>query len=258
MAAIDIRKALKKFLPHLIDAKAAQLREAETVQRIERLFEHVLEYDGLADISREAQVKGKYCDLAIKIDGNTQFLVEAKACCEPLRDRHVDQAQQYASKGNIRWVVLTNGLDWRLYHLTFEEGIDYEIAFEINLEKEDEFDQACDRLALLHKSAIKKGALEEYWKEKTALGPSSIAQGLFHVDTLRVIRRLIRKKEGFLVDPEDLAKSIHEMLSLEAREQIGPLKIRRKRRTSNRASEKSSSGTGDADNDARGDEDASD
>jgi len=86
---VDIRKSLKKFLPHLLEAKSGQLREAETVQRIERFFEHVLRYDGMTDISREAQIKGKYCDLALKIDGSIAYLVEAKACCEPLRDRHV-------------------------------------------------------------------------------------------------------------------------------------------------------------------------
>jgi len=228
----DIRKPLKKFLPHLLEAKSGQLREAETVQRIERFFEHVLGYDGMTDISREAQIKGKYCDLALKIDGSIAFLVEAKACCEPLRERHIEQAQHYASKGNIRWVVLTNGLDWRLYHLTFEEGIDCEVAFEVNLEKEEEIDAACAKLALLHKLAIKKGELEEYWKEKTALGPASIALGLFHEEALKVVRRLIRKKEGFLVDPEDLGRSIHEMLSTEARELIGPFRLRRKRKAS--------------------------
>lgn len=236
MPPIDIRKPLKKFLPHLLEAKTAQLREAETVQRIERFFENVLGYDGLADISREAQIKGKYCDLAIKIEGTIAFLVEAKACCEPLRDRHVDQAQQYASKANIRWVVLTNGLDWRLFHLTFEEGIDYEIAFDVSLEKPENVDDAASKLALLHKQAVKKGELEEFWKTATALGPTSIARGLFREDTLRVIRRWIRKHEGFLVDPEDLAKSIHEMLSTEAREQIGPLRILRTRRTAPRTS----------------------
>lgn len=247
MAETDIKKSLRKFLPHLLDAKTGQLREAETVQRIERFFEHVLDYDGLADISREAQIKGKYCDLAIKIDGTVAFLVEAKACCEPLRDRHVDQAQQYASKANIRWVVLINGLDWRLYHLTFEEGIDYEVAFEVNLEKPEEFDAACEKLALLHKASVKKGALEDYWKQKTALGPASISCGLFHEETLRVIRRWIRKKEGFLVDTEDLGKSIHGMLSTEARELIGPFRMQRKRRSARPAGGRGGDRAGDGD-----------
>jgi len=249
MAAIDIRKPLKKFLPHLLDARTAKLREAETVQRIERLFEVVLGYDGLTDVSREAQIKGKYCDLAIKIDGAVRLLVEAKACCEPLRDRHVDQAQSYASRFNLQWVVLTNGIDWRLYHLTFEEGINYEIAFEADLADLEKFDDACEKLGLLHKAAVKKGELEDFWKTATALGPASIAKGLFQEATLRVIRRFIRKHEGFLVDPEDLAKSIHDMLSTEAREQIGPLRIARARKPTRRVALSTSECGDDAEED---------
>jgi hypothetical protein len=54
---------------------------------------------------------------------------------------------------------------------------------------------------------------------------------LFTEEVLRFIRRSIRKNEGILIDPEDLAKAIHEMLSTEARERIGPVRVRRKRKT---------------------------
>lgn len=246
MPAVDIKKPLRKFLPHFFEARDAKLREAETVQRIERMFEHVLGYDGISDISREAQIKGKYCDLAIKVDGSIRLLVEAKACCEPLRDRHVDQAQSYASRSNLPWVLLTNGLQWRLYHLTFDEGIDYEVAFQVDLGAPEAFDDACAKLGLLHKSAVRKGELEDFWRTATALGPASIARGLFQEETLRVIRRWIRKHEGFLVDPEDLGRSIHDMLTPEAREQIGPLRIGRRKRASSRSTRE---GAVDASND---------
>jgi hypothetical protein len=43
------------------------------------------------------------------------------------------------------------------------------------------------------------------------------------------MRREVRQKEGLAVDEEDLAKALHDMLSVEAREVIGPMKIRRQR-----------------------------
>jgi hypothetical protein len=46
---------------------------------------------------------------------------------------------------------------------------------------------------------------------------------------LGLIRREIRKREGILVDEEDLATAIHGMLSPEAREKMGPVKIRHHR-----------------------------
>ena len=40
----EVKRSLKKFLPHLLQAKADALNEADTVQRIIRVFESVLGY----------------------------------------------------------------------------------------------------------------------------------------------------------------------------------------------------------------------
>jgi predicted type IV restriction endonuclease len=226
---IDIRKPLKKYLPFLLKAQEDDLNEADTIQRLIKFFEDVLCYDPLLEISREKQVKEKYVDIAIKIDGAIKLLVEAKAAGVKIRDRHIDQAKLYISEGNIKWILLTNGVVWNLYHLTFseEEGIDYIKVFSVDL-SEQEIDKAADTLSLLHKQSIKKGRLEDYWNKRTALGPESIGKAIFNHDSLTLLRRDIRRKEGILVDEEDLAQAIHDMFSIEAREKIGPLKIRRK------------------------------
>ncbi len=223
----DVLKRLRKFVPHVLKAQDDNLNEADTLVRIMKLFEVVLGYDSLSEISREAQVKDRFVDLAIKSDGVVRFLVEAKAAGATLRDRHIEQAQRYASEGNLRWVVLTNGVNWTLYHLTFEQGIEYTKAFSIDL-RNDPIEQCAEKLALLERKHVHGGGLEEFWTHQVALSPSSIARALFTGDVLGVIRREIRRHEEILIDPEDLAVAIHEMFSTEAREQIGPLKIRRK------------------------------
>lgn len=228
---LDIRKPLKKFIPILIDARDEGLNEADTVQRLIHFFDKVLGYDPIRDISREAELKGKYVDISVKIDGRVRLLVEAKAAGVRLRDKHIDQAQAYASRNNYRWVLLTNGVDWNLYHLTFEEGIEYERAFAVSLEEEGRFEEAADRLGLLHKKSLDKGQLDEYWDKTTALGASSIGRALFQENTLLLVRREIRRDTGILIDREDLAKALHDMLSSQAREEIGPVKVRRRRKT---------------------------
>lgn len=121
----NIRRPLRKMLPVLLKAQQDNLNEADTVQRLVMVFADVLGYDRLEEITPEAQVRDKYVDIAIKLDGAVKFLVEAKAAGVDLRNRHIEQAKGYAAEANIRWVVLTNGVIWSLYHLTFEEGIDY-------------------------------------------------------------------------------------------------------------------------------------
>jgi predicted type IV restriction endonuclease len=226
---INIRRQLKRFAAHFLEAREAALNEADTVLRICRFFEDVLGYDGLRDISREAEMKNKYVDVCLKVDGRVRLLVEAKAAANQLRDRHIEQAQSYAAQNNYRWVVLTNGVDWHLYHLTFEEGIEYERAFAVSLADSDGLDEAAKKLALLHRSAVKKGLLEKFWETATALGPASIGRALFCEPVITRIRSEIRRKTGVLIDSEDLAKSLHEMLIQEARDQIGPVRIRKRR-----------------------------
>jgi hypothetical protein len=51
--SIDIRKPLKKFVPHLAVAREQNLKEADTMHRIMKAFEDVLGYDPLAELTRE-------------------------------------------------------------------------------------------------------------------------------------------------------------------------------------------------------------
>ncbi len=226
--AIEIRKPLRKYLPYLLKGKDENLNEADTVQRVVKVFEDVLGYDPMSEITRERLVKEKYADIAIKVDGTIRFFVEVKAAGRKLRDRDVEQAERYAAESNVAWVLLTNGVAWNLYHLTFDEGIDYERVFTIDLST-DPFETAAERLALLHRQSVRHGDHEKFWEHEGALRPESIGRALFTYEVMRFIRREIRRREGVLIDEEDLASAIHAMLSPEARESIGPVKLRRKR-----------------------------
>lgn len=227
----DIRKELKRFAPVLLEAKVNKRNEADTVLRLCKFFEAVLGYDGLEDISREANVKDKFVDVCLKVDGSVRLLVEAKASDVTLRDRHIDQAQGYAARSGLHWVILTNGVDWHLYHLTFEdgEGIEFERAFVVSLASPEQLEEAAQKLAFLHSKSVRKGELDTFWDKATALGADSIGKALFRDGTLKFLRKEIRKATGLLIDTEDLGKSLHEMLSSEAREVIGPMKIRKSR-----------------------------
>jgi hypothetical protein len=210
--ALNIRKSLRRFAPHFAQAREAGLNEADTVHRLRKFFEEVLGYDALEDISSEAQMKNKYVDICLKVDGNVRLLVEVKAARVQLRERHIEQAQGYASHNNYRWVVLTNGVEWHLYHLTFEEGIEYERAFVVSLAADEGIEDAAKKLALIHKQSIRSDELDLFWEKATAMCAASIGKALFSESVLRLLRREIRRESGLLIDQEDLAKALHEML----------------------------------------------
>jgi len=219
---------LRKALPYLLQAQEQSLNEADTMIRVVKVFEDILGYDALTEVSREAQVRDKYIDVLLKTGDIPRLIVEVKAAGVTLRDRHIEQAENYASRNNFRWVLLTNGVAWNLYHLTFEEGIEYEKAFSVDLKKDD-FDQAADVLSLLHHDFLKVGGLDDYWACQEAMNPASIGRALFHENVLRNIRREIRRDTGRLIDIEDLAEAVRNMLSPEAREEIGRMRIRKRR-----------------------------
>lgn len=89
----------------------------------------------------------------------------------------------------------------------------------------DDLDAAAEQLGVLHRNAIWRDEHEEFWARRSALSPVSIGRALFQLDVLRRIRR----EEGLLIDPEDLAIALHGMLSQEAHEQVGPPRIRKRR-----------------------------
>ena len=188
----NIRTPLRKFARHFNDLREAKANESDTVARLRHFFEDVLGYDGVTDISSETEMKGKYVDLCLKIDGNICLLVEAKAAAMQLRVRQIDQAKHYASENGFRWVLLTNGVEWNLYHVTFDEndGIEYDPAFAVSL-ADEKLDEAAEKLSLIHKRSISRDGLERYWEKVSALCAGSIGKAIFHEGVLKVLRREI-------------------------------------------------------------------
>lgn len=241
----NIRTPLKKFSRHFVDLREAKANESDTVARLRHFFEQVLGYDEVKDISSETEMKGKYVDLCLKIDGNICLLVEAKAAAIQLRVRQIDQAKHYASENGFRWVLLTNGVEWNLYHVSFDEhdGIEYDPAFEVSV-ADGHLDEAAEKLSLIHKRSVSRGGLERYWERVSALCAGSIGKAIFHETVLKVLRREIRRQCGVLIDPEDLAVAVHEMFSQDARDEMGPLRIRKRRKATGKPVAKIPTGAG--------------
>ncbi len=228
----NIKPALRKFARSFNELREQKANESDTVARLRSFFERVLGYDGETEISSETEMKGKYIDLCLKIDTHICMLVEAKAAAMQLRVRHIDQAKHYASENGFRWVLLTNGVEWNLYHVTFDEddGIEYSPAFAVSLADRKDLNEAAKTLAILHRRSIAKGELERFWDRKSALCAGSIGKAIFHESVLRVLRREIRHSCDVLIDQEDLAVAVHEMFTQEARDEMGPVRIRKRKR----------------------------
>ena len=70
-------------------------------------------------VSRTADSTGLFPDYTLLPNqSSATYYLEAKAWNVALEDKHVTQALDYANRNGKRFVVLTNGRDWRLYDNT--------------------------------------------------------------------------------------------------------------------------------------------
>jgi hypothetical protein len=228
--AIDITKDLKKYLPIFQKAHDLSMNESETSLRVSKFCIDVLGYDVFNDISREHAVKERNVDYAIKLDEKVEFFIEVKQAVLALKEKHIEQASNYAANAGVSWVLLTNGKNWNMYHLSFDEGIQISLVWSIDI-LEGDIKDSVSKLSMLHKKNIKKGAHNDYFNKKKILSPKSIIQALFHENTLRLMCQHLKKSSGIKIDDEELTENIKNMISKETWEDIGDVKIIRKRKS---------------------------
>ncbi len=235
------RNNLKKFAQVFKDAQERNVNESDTVMYLIKFFEDVLGYNSLAgEISKEVSIKDRYCDFGIKLNNEYKFLVEVKSCGNrALRVKDIEQAENYGSRMGIKWVLLTNGIEWQLYHLSFNEneGIIHDLIFNINLIDEiEDTNKIWNSLGLLEKTNILNDSLDNFLNHKKALSPQSLIKTLFTEDVLVVLRRELNRSGEVRLDFDDIIAAIKDVLSKDAIMIAGDIgfKKRRKRKKRNK------------------------
>jgi predicted type IV restriction endonuclease len=216
--ATRIKDALKRFQPVIEQAKARDIGEADTSTLVKDVLAEVFGYDKYTEITAEYQIKGTYCDLAIKIDGKLVLLIEVKAVNLELKEAYIKQAVDYAANQGVEWVVLTNAQTWNLYKVSFGQPISNELlmSFTIGtLSHKNEED--IDALYLLSREAQGKSLLEEYLEQKQALSRYSIGAIILSEPVLSAIRRELKKiSPDVRIDVEEIATVLsHEVIKRE-------------------------------------------
>ena len=139
MATIPVKSkqriidGIKKYAPILTALKAKDINESDTVSVITDILSEIFGYDKYTEITSEYKIKNTYCDLAIKIDNEPRFLIEVKRINEELKADHIKQAVDYGSNKGTDWVMLTNGVKWKIYKIVFGRPVSNELVCDIDL-----------------------------------------------------------------------------------------------------------------------------
>lgn len=231
-----IASRLKNFQGVLQQQKARDISEADTVTVVKDVLSEVFGYDKYAELTSEHSIRGTFCDLAVKIDGKLAFLIEVKAIGIDLKDSHVKQAIDYAANQGCEWVVLTNGMEWRLYHVVFKKPIDKQEIANFNLATVSAKSEGdLEKLYLLTREGFTKSALADYRDKKDATSRFMLAAIILHSEAVQsAVRREIRRVSEILVAPEDIDRMLRdEVLKRETME--GPAADAACRRVSKRS-----------------------
>ena len=232
----------------MIEAVAkADGNEAETRRRVERIFESLMGYDTLKHITREHAVHGvgdtEYCDFAIQLDNKESsvpiVLVELKKVNVNLMPKHLKQVSSYAINMGCEWVLLTNGKEWKLYHISFGQPPQPKLVDSWNLINDDPVILA-EKFSSVGYKNVKKGGLARLWEKSNVLAARNLLKAILSAESLNLLRRKLKRSTGVLVSLEEVIGAVRHMLNEAAIADMENLNIsvsekkQQKRRTSSK------------------------
>ncbi|MCU0689497.1 MAG: type I restriction enzyme HsdR N-terminal domain-containing protein [Phycisphaerales bacterium] len=209
-----LSSGLKGFQQILSAQKARDVSEADTVTVIKDVLSNLFGYDKYAELTSEHAIRGSYCDLAVKLDGKLAFLIEVKAIGLELKENHVKQAIDYAANQGCEWVVLTNGIVWRLFHVIFKKPVDkHEVAELDLLQCSMRTESDIEKLYVFTREGFTKSAMADYRDRKDATSRYMLAAIVLNSEpVLGAIRREIRRVSNIAVDDETIVKMFREQV----------------------------------------------
>ncbi len=201
-----IKTGLTKFRKVLEFAKERELNESDTVAIITDILAEVFGYDKYLEVTSELAVRGMYCDLAIKIGEKFEYLIECKAIGHDLKENHLRQAINYGANKGIQWVVLTNGMDWQVYRLRFEQPIAWDLVARIDMSVVDmRVERDPERLFILTKEGVEKNARVDLFEKGQCVNRYVCAQLLLQEPVVNLLKREFRKMaDGLSVEEAEI------------------------------------------------------
>ncbi|MHB0977712.1 MAG: type I restriction enzyme HsdR N-terminal domain-containing protein [Candidatus Aquicultorales bacterium] len=200
-----VASGITKYSRVLGQARDKGLNESDTANIVNDILSYIFGYEKFFDITTESRIRGRFCDFAIKLDDVIRLIIEVKAIGIGLNENHLNQAVDYAAKQGVEWVALTNGAEWKVYHLKFNKPIDWDLVFSVDfLDKAKRPSEKLPLLYLLCKESFCKNEIADYWQEKLALSAKNVVSLLLSESLIDKLRRELKILTGYRIDPEEL------------------------------------------------------
>jgi hypothetical protein len=138
-----------------------------------------------------------------------------------LRSGKVQLAEYLGTMSGVKWGMLSNGTEWKLFDFSQKSKGGIQIAyFDLRGEAEQiELSRtAIDELAYsiidFHEATYSKGVWPDLAKEATAFSPDSIARAILSNDVMKMIGKSIKGEHEFTANAEILTDRVFEILQI--------------------------------------------
>ena len=122
------------------------------------------------------------------------------------------QVVDYAANEGVDWVLLTNGITWTVFRVSFTKPISREQVVQLNFPSLNHRNAAdMQSLFLLSREAIKKSALPEYHEQVQATDRFLLGALIVSDPVVNAIRREVKRiSPGINVDLDEIQRILRE------------------------------------------------
>lgn len=209
------QKRLTKLLANV--GKPEGVSEDDTVTIVVDMLNGVFGFEKDGEITQQYRIKRKFCDVAVKLGDDIQYLVEVKPIGIPLKDDHIEQAVNYAAREEkTDWVVLTNGIRWLVFRVLLTGKVSHEQVcdFDFTDMKPTRNTEHQETLFMLSKEGVNKALIEKLYEHQQVVNEHTIAAVLMRSDEVHkvIVRELKKQEPNAKPDKGEIARIINDQI----------------------------------------------
>lgn len=203
-----VKAGIRKFSKPLGDLLSRDANEGDTRLLVTDFLCEALGYDKYADLTTEYLVKGEFADYGVRIDKQLVAFIEVKRVATKLGIKHLRQVEMYAVNEGVEWVVLTNGEEWQVYHITGGLPVIIDLAMDVHILGEESPQHKANQLYYLSREAFKRRQIDELWQMKRAMLPKSLGKVILSPAVQTAIQKELKRQTSHNADLQAINQAL--------------------------------------------------
>lgn len=126
--AARLSKGVTKYRRLLKRACDRQAGLADTVSMVRDMLSEIFGFDPDSEVSEELCKGGDRCDLAVLVADQIIYLLKVVPPGVALLDKYLKSGASFAAREKVRWIVLTNGLDWQVFKVVPKGPVSWDLV----------------------------------------------------------------------------------------------------------------------------------